>query len=479
MIGSVTSVFTWIEENIVWGIPLIILILAVGIILTFKLKGIQVKHLNESLKYMVSNDSDGKGEVSTFAALCISMAATLGTGKIVGVATAIAIGGPGALFWMIVAAIFGMATKYAEGFLAIRFRKKEEDGSYIGGPFMYIEKGMGEKWKWLAIMFACFGACCAFMGIGTSTQMNSITDSFVSVFDPLKENCVTVFGNQVPVVAIIVGAVVTIISAISVIGGIERISKVSVLLVPAMAIGYFLVCILVVLFNLDKVPNALVEIFKSAFNFQSATGGLAGMGIILAMRQGISKGIFSNEAGLGSAPIALASAKSDDPVKQGLVCMSGTFIDTMVLCLTIGLGIVITGAYQTNEGVNITIAAFQSGLGISQRFSAIIVMCSITTFAFTTIIGWNVYGEKCVAYLTNNNKKCLLGYRILYISVVAIAPYLSLGLIWTIASIFNGLMALPNLIALIALSGIVAKETKEYFNNKKIEKEFNPRKEDK
>ena len=469
---SALDVFKWIEDNIVWGIPVIILILTVGILLTIKLRALQVIHLGESLKYMVANETEGKGEVSSFAALCISMAATLGTGKIVGVATAIAIGGPGALFWMIIAAILGMATKYAEGFLAIRFRRKQEDGTYIGGPFTYIEDGMGKKWKWLAICFAIFGSICAIFGIGASTQMNSITDSFVSVFDPESSNVIlTIDGHPVTLVAIIVGAVVTVLSAISIIGGIQRISKISVFLVPFMAIGYFLVCILILVFNITKVPAAVLEICKSAFNFKSATGGIAGMGIILAMRQGISKGIFSNEAGLGSAPIALASAKSNDSVRQGLVCMSGTFIDTMVLCLTIGLGIVLTGSYIGNEGVDITINAFQTGLNISQKFSAVIVMLAISTFAFTTIIGWNVYGEKCICYLTNNSKKALLIYKIIYISAVAIAPYFSLQLIWSIASICNGLMAIPNLIGLIVLSGLVAKETRDYFHIRKLQKQ--------
>ena len=469
---SAIDVFEWIKDNIVWGIPVIVLILTVGILLTIRLKGLQVTHLGESLKYMVANESEGKGEVSSFAALCISMAATLGTGKIVGVATAIAIGGPGALFWMIIAAIFGMATKYAEGFLAIRFRRKQEDGTYIGGPFTYIEDGMGKKWKWLAVCFAIFGSICTIFGIGASTQMSSIIKSFDSVFDPEMSNVIlTIDGHQVTLVAIIVGAVVTILAAISIIGGIQRISKISVFLVPFMAIGYFLVCILILVFNITKVPAAILEICKSAFSFKSATGGLAGMGIILAMRQGISRGIFSNEAGLGSAPIALASAKSNDPVRQGLVCMSGTFIDTMVLCLTIGLGIVLTGSYIDNEDVNITINAFQTGLHISQESSAVIVMLAISTFSFTTIIGWNVYGEKCICYLTNNNKKALVIYKIFYIVVVALAPYFSLPLIWVIADICNGLMAIPNLIGLIALSGLVAKETREYFINKKLQKQ--------
>ncbi len=470
MFLSMNSVLQWIEKNIVWGIPLIALILIVGIILTIKLKCLQLNHLGEALKSMVANDEAGKGEVSSFGALCISMAATLGTGKIIGVATAIAIGGPGALFWMILAAIFGMATKYAEGYLAIRFRKIEPDGTVMGGPFTYIEEGMGKKWRWLSKMFAIFGALAGVMGIGTMTQMNSITESAVSVFDPNKIHSISVFGNDISIYAIIVGIIVTIISAIAVIGGIDRISKVSVILVPFMAVGYFLACLSVLVFNVGAIPSAFVKVFKSAFDIKAGIGGLAGMGMMNAMREGVSKGIFSNEAGLGSAPIAIASAQSNNPIKEGLACMGSTFIDTMVLCLTIGLGVVITGAYETSEGISITINTFANGLHISNLASAIIVLLSIATFAFTTIIGWNVYGEKCVAYLTKGNKKWVMFYKVLYIIAVGIAPLLTLSLIWTLASIFNGLMALPNLVGLLGLSGIVAKETNEYFKNRKAKK---------
>lgn len=467
---SVDSTLKFIESNIVWGIPLIVLILGVGIILSLKLKGLQLRKLPLSLKYMVTNEEGHKGEVSSFAALCISMAATLGTGKIIGVATAIYWGGPGALFWMILAALFGMATKYCEGFLAIRFRRVKQD-EVIGGPFTYIEDGMGHKWKWLAISFAIFASLAGALGIGTMTQMNSITESFVSVFDPSKTNTINILGSDISIIAVIIGIIVTTATAFSVIGGIGRISKVSVVLVPFMAVSYLIVCLLVVFFNLDKVPSAIGIIFQNAFSFKAGFGAAAGFGIVVAMREGVSKGIFSNEAGLGSSPIALASAETDNPVRSGLVNMSGTFIDTMVLCLAIGLGIVITGSYQDFKGIDITINTFQRGLGISNFTSSVIVMLSVSTFAFTTIIGWNVYGEKCVSYLTNNNKKWIMGYKILYVFAVAIAPYLTLDLIWTISSIFNGLMAIPNLIALLTLSSLVAKETKEYFSRQSIKAE--------
>lgn len=470
---SVTSTLEWIENNIIWGIPLIVLILVVGIVLTIKLKFIQIKHLGKSLKYMVTNETKESGEVSTFGALCISMAATLGTGKIVGVATAIAIGGPGALFWMIFAAIFGMATKYAEGFLAIRYRRLNPDGTVCGGPYAYIEMGMGNRHKWLAKAFAIFGALAGLMGIGTMTQMNSITESVVSVFDPNHTNLIKIFGMEITVAGLVSGIIVTVLSAFAVIGGISRISKMSVVLVPFMAIGYLIACLLIIIFNLHLVPEALAKILTSAFSFKASVGGIAGMGIISAMRQGVSKGIFSNEAGLGSAPIAISSAQTNDPIKSGLVSMASTFIDTMVLCLTIGLGIVMMSTYEDYEGINITIKAFEKGLNISNLASAIIVMCSIATFAFTTIIGWNVYGEKCMAYLFHNKKIAVVVYRILYIIFVGITPFLSLKIVWTSASIFNGLMALPNLIALLCLSGVIAKETQNYFQIKSFKKNIN------
>ena len=476
---SFYDIVSWIETEIIWGIPLLILILLVGIVLTIKLKGVQAKELKQGMIYMVKNDesSDKKGEVSSFGALCISMAATLGTGKIVGVASALAIGGPGALFWMIIAAIFGMATKYAEGFLAIRFRKINPDGSVVGGPFQYIEDGMGKKFKWLAIMFAVCGALAGVMGIGTMTQMNSIFDSVVCVFDPEKLNTINIFNKDIPISGLIITAIVTILGAIAVIGGIKRIEKVSMVLVPVMAITFFLSCLLVIIFNITVLPSAFVKIFQSAFSFEASVGAASGIGIMIAMREGISKGVFSNEAGLGSAPIALASSQSNNPVRQGLVCMSSTFIDTMVLCLTIGLGVIVTGSYENNEGINITINTFMNGLGINQTFSAIIVMFCITTFAFTTIIGWNVYGEKCMAYLFNGNKIAIYIYKAVYILGVAITPFLTLNLIWSISSIFNGLMALPNLVALLSLSGLVAKESKLYFEvNRKPKEKHKKRK---
>jgi len=467
MILSFSTTLEWIEANIIWGIPLIVLILAVGIILTIKLRGIQVTRLGKALKYMITNETKESGEVSSFGALCISMAATLGTGKIIGVATAIAIGGAGALFWMILAATFGMATKYAEGFLAIKFRKKNPDGTILGGPYAYIEMGLGSRFKWLAKCFACFGALAGLMGIGTMTQMNSITDSVISVFDPEKAKTVIVFGQSVSIVGIISGIIFTILSAFAVIGGISRISKMSVVLVPFMAVGYFIACLLIIILNINLLPQAICTIFKEAFSFRALPGGVAGYVIMNAIRQGVSKGIFSNEAGLGSSPIAMSSAKTNDAVKSGLVSMASTFIDTMVLCLTIGLGIVMMGTYKEYDGINITIKAFEKGLHISNLTSAIIVMLSITTFAFTTIIGWNVYGEKCTAYLFKENKAAVMVYKILYIVFVGIAPFLTLKIVWTSASIFNGLMALPNLISLFALSGLIARETKDYFKNGK------------
>ena len=472
MILTVSSTLKWVEENIVWGVPLIVLILLVGIVLTIKLRFVQFRHLGESLKYMIHNDEGGKGEVSSFGALCISMAATLGTGKIIGVATAIYWGGPGALFWMILAAIFGMATKYAEGFLAIKYRKIEKDGTVIGGPFTYIEEGMGHKWKWLAVMFAIFGCLAGALGIGTMTQMNSITDSVRSVIDasvaPEKIAMVTIFGVKMPIIVLIVAIVVTIISAVAVIGGITRISKVSVVLVPFMAVGYFLVCLAVVVFNIKSVPGAFVTIFKGAFNPKAVTGGAVGS-MIVAMQKGVARGIFSNEAGLGSAPIAAAAAQTKEPVRQGLVSMTGTFIDTIIICTMTGLSIVLTGAWEVDglEGVAVTTYAFNNGLPIPHIISSFLLMLCLVFFAFTTILGWDYYSERCLEYLAGKKHKSIMVYRWLYILAVFIGPYMTVKAVWTIADIFNGLMAIPNMIAIFALSGVVAKETRDFFKRHK------------
>lgn len=451
-------------SDFVWGIPLIVLILFVGILLTIRLKGIQITKIGKALKYSVTNEEGGTGEVSSFGALCISLSATIGTGSIVGVATAISLGGPGAVFWMIVAAFLGMATKYAEGFLAIRYRKIREDGSTMGGPYAYIEYGMGSKWKWLAKTFAIFGLLAGIMGTGTLTQVSGITSSVEHVFLNESSHYINIFGNNVSVIAIVIGIIVTIISALVLLGGIKRIEGVCTVIVPFMAVAYVLICLLMICYNITSVPKALLEIVQCAFDPKAIAGGFTGT-ILVVIQQGISKGIFSNESGLGSVPIASSTAKTKDPVRQGLSTMTSTFY-VIIICIMTGLAIVITGTWNMEgiEGVDITTKAFEDGLNFLPKIiPSCIVMISISFFAFTTIVGWNVYGVRCLDYLTNYSKKAELIYKWLWIVAIFVGPYISLSIIWDVATLFNGLMAIPNLIALCFLSGKVAKETKQYF----------------
>ena len=450
-------------DDAVWGLPLICLIMVTGILLTVRLGGVQIRHLGKAFKFMFQDEEDGHGEVTSFGALCTALSATIGTGNIAGVATAIAAGGPGALFWMVVAAFFGMATKYSEGLLAIKYRTIDKDGHVLGGPFYYIENGMGKKWKWLAKIFAFFGAGVGLFGIGTFTQVNSIASAVKNFFDPDMTHTVTVLGNDYSIATVIAGILLTVFVGLVVIGGIKRISKVSEVVVPFMAVLYVVLCLIIVFTNIKAVPGAFAEIFSSAFNGSALAGGAMGT-MIIAMQKGVARGIFSNESGLGSAPIAAAAARTKEPVRQGLVSMTGTFIDTIVICTMTGLSIVIAGSWLDPklEGVAITMDAFQKGLPFPGVVATFSLMLCLVFFAFTTILGWDYYGERCVEYLFNRNKNVVKGYRWLYILAVFIGPYMTVAAVWNIADIFNALMAFPNLIALLALSGVVAKETKEF-----------------
>lgn len=458
-------------DSWVWGWVLIILILAAGIWLTVRTGFVQVKHLGKALKFMVKNEESGDGEVTSFGALCTALSATIGTGNIVGVATAICLGGRGALFWMIVAAFFGMATKYSEGFLAIKYREKKDEGHFLGGPFYYIEKGMGKKWKWLAKLFAFFGVLVGLFGIGTFTQINGITSAVNSFFDPDASHIAFSLGaNSYTWATVISGIVITVFAGLVIIGGIKRIAKVSEVIVPFMAITYVLVVLIIVFTNIKTIPSAIKSIFDYAFSLKAVTGAGVGITLKIAMQKGIGRGIFSNEAGLGSAPIAAAAAKTNDAVRQGLVTMTGTFIDTIVICTLTGLSIVLTDADKafvegSVEGVNITTIAWQRGLPWSESISAFILMLCLAFFAFTTILGWDYYSERCLEYLAGSPKP-VKAYRYIYILAVASGPYMTVSAVWNIADICNGLMAFPNLIALFVLSGVVSKETKAYFAKK-------------
>lgn len=438
-------------DGIVWGPPLLILLVGTGIYFTFKLNFIQMFKLPLAIKYLFLNDDDksdneAKGEVSSFAALCTALSATIGTGNIVGVATAIATGGPGALFWMWVAAFFGMATKYAEGVLAIKYREVDENGEMSGGPMYYIEKGVGNKF--LANMFAFFGIAVALLGIGTFGQVNSISKAALISFN-------------IPIwfTAIIITILVTLVT----LGGIKRISNVAEKIVPTMAILYILGALLVLICNFKAIPSAITLIIKSAFNPSAALGGTTGITISLAIQMGIGRGVFSNEAGLGSAPIAVAAAKTKYPVKQGLISMTGTFIDTIIICTMTGLAIVLTGSFNSGlKGAAMTTFAFENGLPFA-IIGKYIVNIGLIFFAFTTIIGWNYYGERCIQYLIGI--KGIKFYKIIFIALVGVGPFLSLNLVFIIADIVNGLMALPNLIGLIKLRNIVISETNNFFEN--------------
>ena len=462
MFAQIDKIITAID-NAVWGLPLICLIMATGIFLTARLGLVQIRHLGKAFKFMFKDEEDGSGEVTSFGALCTALSATIGTGNITGVATAIALGGPGALFWMVIAAFFGMATKYAEGLLAIKYRTIDEDGHVLGGPFYYIENGMGKNWTWLAKIFAFFGAGVGLFGIGTFTQVNSIASAVKNFFDPDMAHTVSLFGGNYSWATVVAGVILTLCVGLVVLGGIQRIAKVSEVIVPFMAVLYVGLAVIIIITNITAVPAALASIVKSAFTGSALAGGAVGS-VFVAMQKGVARGIFSNESGLGSAPIAAAAARTKEPVRQGLVSMTGTFIDTIVICTMTGLSIVIAGSWLNPEleGVAITMDAFQKGLPFPSFVATFSLMLCLVFFAFTTILGWNYYGERCVEYLFNRNKGVVMGYRILYILAVFIGPYMTVKAVWNIADIFNALMAFPNLIALLALNGVIVKETRDF-----------------
>ena len=466
MFESFNSILKTID-SFVWGLPLIILIISVGLFLTIRLKGLQITKLGLAIKHMVKNEASGDGEVSGFASLCTALSATIGTGNIVGVATALVAGGPGALFWMWIAALVGTATKYSECLLAVKYRVIQKDGHILGGPFYYIEHGRGKKWKWLAKLFAFFGVGVGLLGIGTFTQINGITSAVNNFFDANNQWTVTLFGREYSWSVIISGILLTIFAALVLIGGLKRISSVAQVIVPFMAVTYFIVTLAILVYNLREIPNALATIVQSAFGLRAVGGGAIGS-MMMAMQMGVARGIFSNEAGLGSAPIAAAAAVADAPAQQGLISMMGTFIDTIVICTMTGLTIVITGSWNIGlEGVSVTTRAFQMGLPLPAQFSSFILMLCLVFFAFTTILGWNYYSERCLEYIIGDKKNVIKAYKWLYILCIFIGPFMTVSAVWTIADIFNGLMAIPNLIALIALNGVVVSETNKYLNSLK------------
>jgi AGCS family alanine or glycine:cation symporter len=432
-------------NDIVWGPVMLVLILGTGLVLMIGLKAMPLAKLGYGFKMLWQGrkGDKGDGDISPFNALMTSLAATIGTGNIAGVATAIFLGGPGALFWMWMTALVGMATKYAEAVLAVHFRETDENGNKIGGPMYYIKNGLSSRFAWLGTTFAIFGALAGF-GIGNTIQANSVADVLSSklAIDPLYTGIV---------MAVLVGLVL--------LGGIKSIAQVAGKLVPFMAISYVLAGIVILAMHATQIPAAFDLIFTYAFTPAAATGGFAGAAVWAAIRFGVARGIFSNEAGLGSAPIAHAAAKTNSPVQQGTVAMLGTFIDTIIVCSITGLVIIVSGAWTSGEtGATLSSLAFES---ILPGFGGAIVAIGLCVFAFTTILGWSIYGEKCVEYLFG--VKSIIPFRVLWIIAVPLGATANLEFIWLVADTLNALMALPNLVALLLLSPVVFKLTKEYF----------------
>ena len=439
-------------DSIIWGFPTLFVLVGTGIYLTVNLKGIQVSKLVTSFKLLFEKEdaTDKKeGDVSGFAALCTALAATIGTGNIVGVATAIKLGGPGAIFWMWIAAFFGMSTKFAEGFLAIKYRVKK-DGEYAGGPMYYIERGANNKF--LGKVFAFSGIMVALLGIGTFPQVNAVVEGV---------------KGAIGIPTIVTGVILTVAVALVTFGGIKRISQVASFLVPFMAVFYIIGGVIIMASNPAATGAAISLIISSAFKGSAAVGGFAGAGIMIAMRAGVARGVFSNEAGLGSAPIAAAAARTDSPVKQGLISMIGPFLDTLIVCSITGIIVVASGLWSQDglSGSLLTSKAFEFYLG---SYGSLIVNIGIIFFAFTTIIGWNFYGEKCTQYLFP--KEAIKWFKVIFLVMIASGPFLKLDTIWLIADIVNGVMVIPNLVGLLVLRKVVIGETLEFFKNPVLQK---------
>ncbi len=442
----------WLERasGILWGLPLMGLILAMGVLYTVRLRGVQLRRLGEGFRCAFREEADAEGELSPFGALCTALAATIGTGNIVGVAAALTVGGPGALFWMLLAALLGMATQYAEGFLAIRCRRGAG-----GGPWSYMERAFGRRWPG-----KLYGACAAFaglFGIGTFAQVSGISAAVEAFFDPLFDGRSGVFllGAYRSPAVVVAGLLVTAAAAAVLLGGARRIAKAAEAVVPFMAVGYVIVNLVLLLGNLPAIPAALGQIVRGAFDPAAVTGGAVGS-LLITARQGIARGVFTNEAGMGTAAIAAAAAKTASPERQGLTAMTGTFLDTVVLCTLTGLSLVVTGAWEAGgPGAAVTGLAFVRGLPCSPGLSRFLLMASLVFFAFATILGWHFYAQRCLAYLTGGSRRAEVLYRWLAIAAVLAAPYVSPGVVWALADLSNGLMAFPNLLALLRLAPTV------------------------
>ncbi|MCF6807721.1 sodium:alanine symporter family protein [Thiotrichales bacterium 19S9-12] len=438
------TIYSWIEtlNSLVWGPYMIVLILGTGLFLTIGLYFLQVRKLGLAFKLLFTKSSDTHGEIQPFKALMTALSATVGTGNIAGVATAIAIGGPGSIFWMWCAAFVGMATKYAEAVLAVKYREIDELGRYVGGPMYYLKNGLSKKFAWLAVLFAFFGSIAGF-GIGNMVQSNSIAD---------------VLEGHFAISPILTGIIIMILAGLVILGGIKRIANVASAIVPSMVIVYVLSCLIALILNFNLLPSAFKLIFTYAFNPIAATGGFVGSTIILALQMGVSRGIFSNEAGLGSAAIAHAAAKTDSPVRQGLIAMLGTFIDSIIICTMTALVIIISGVWETGEsGAVLTSESMEHLIPYIGHF---IVIFSLIFFAFTTIIGWSYYSERCVEFLFG--VKAIKPFRLIWVIAILIGASIKMEFIWLLTDTLNGLMAIPNLIGLLLLSPVIFKLSKTH-----------------
>ena len=430
-------------NSVVWGPVMLILLLGTGVFLTIGLRGMTITRIPYAFGQLLKGrKGSGEGEISPFNALMTALSSTVGTGNIAGVATAIGIGGPGALFWMWCTALVGMATKYAEAVLAVNYRETDAAGKKVGGPMYYIKNGLSKRWRPLAFLFALFGSLAGF-GLANTVQSNTVSQVLLNNFD---------------VPTIVSGLVMAIMVALVLLGGIVRIANVAGKLVPLMTIIYLVTTFIILMMHLSEIPAALVLIVDSAFNGTAATGGFAGATVMLALRMGVSRGIFSNESGLGSAPIAHAAAETNSPVRQGTIAMLGTFIDTLIICTMTGLVLIVSGVWNSDlQGAAMTLMVFDSTL----PFGGNILSLCIALFAFTTMLGWSYYGERCAQFLLG--PKVVMPFRILWVIGVFIGTQMSLGLVWKMSDALNGMMAIPNLLALLLLSPVVFKLTKQYF----------------
>ena len=453
-------------NNVVWGIPMLILLVGTGIFLTICNRGVQFAHFGYAMKNTIGKifkkSSAGKGEVTPFQAVTTALAATVGTGNIAGITFAVTLGGAGSIFWLWVTALIGMCTKYAEVVLSVKYRERNENGDWVGGPMYYITKGLGKNWKCLAVIFAIFGALAAF-GIGNAVQVGNITSSINTAIAAFSTSGIS--DSTVSTINLVVGIIIAIIAGLVLLGGIKRLGSVTEKLVPFMSVVYIVVCLVVIFAHIEDIGLVFGMIFKGAFTPSGVTGGVVGSAI-LTLTWGVKRGVFSNEAGLGSAPIAHAASSEENPVKQGLYGIFEVFMDTIVICTLTGLTLLISGI-DLNYGVKGTTALNSAAFGtvMGDKIGSLIIAVGITLFALSTVLSWALYGTRCCEYVLG--PKSIKPYQIIFVLVTIVGATMNLGLAWDIADTLNGLMAIPNLVGLIGLSGIVVKLTREHFDEQK------------